>query len=42
LTFVTKTGINKSKFDSFLKTGQLDRLEMMYEDERNVEGVLPL
>ena len=42
LTFVTKTGINKSKFDSFLKTGQLDRLEMMYNDEQNVEGVLPL
>jgi hypothetical protein len=42
LTFVTKTGINKSKFDSFLKTGQLDRLEMMYSDEQNVEGVLPL
>lgn len=42
LTLSNKTGINKSKFDSFLKTGQLDRLEMMYEDERNVEGVLPL
>jgi hypothetical protein len=42
LTLATKTGINKSKFDSFLKTGQLDRLEMMYSDEQNVEGVLPL
>jgi hypothetical protein len=42
LTLSSKTGINKSKFDSFLKTGQLDRLEMMYEDERDVEGVLPL
>ena len=42
LTLSNKTGINKSKFDSFLKTGQLDRLEMMYEDERNIEGVLPL
>ena len=42
LTLSNKTGINKSKFDSFLKTGQLDRLEMMYSDEQNVEGVLPL
>jgi len=35
LTLATKTDINKSKFGSFLKTGQLDRLEMMYEDERD-------
>ena len=42
LTLAGKTGIIKEKYASFMNTGKLDRLEMMYRDEKKVEGVLPL
>ena len=42
LTLAGKTGIIKEKYASFMNTGRLDRLEMMYRDEKKVEGVLPL
>ena len=40
LTLSNKTGIIKEKYASFLNTGKLDRLEMMYDDEQAAGGVL--